>query len=265
VFLAALTRASELRGAFLDEACGGDDELRREVDGLLAAHEAAGGFLSSPIGLDTDGAEEAGAPDAGPQRIGPYQVLDTIAQGGMGTVYRAVRDDDAFRKTVALKLVRGGRHSDYFEQRFRQERQILAGLQHPNIATVLDGGTAEDGQPYLVMEYVAGQPITGFCAAQGMGTRERVALFRTVCGAVQYAHQNLVVHRDIKPANVLVDGQGVPKLLDFGIAKLLASGVERLMSLTGLLFRTVRWRPRGSRVRSAARPGSGAVANTVEA
>ena len=173
VFQAALPRGPELRAAFLDEACGGDGELRREVDSLLAAHEAAGGFLSSPIGLDTDGAEEAGAPDAGPQRIGPYQILDTIAHGGMGTVYRAVRDDDAFRKTVALKLVRGGRHSDYFERRFRQERQILARLQHPNIATVLDGGTAEDGQPYLVMEYVEGQPITGFCAARGMGTRER--------------------------------------------------------------------------------------------
>jgi non-specific serine/threonine protein kinase/serine/threonine-protein kinase len=226
VFQAALTRAPELRRAFLDEACGGDGELRREVDSLLAAHEAAGDFLSSPIGLDLDGAEEGAALDAGPQRIGPYQILDTIARGGMGTVYRAVRDDDAFRKTVALKLVRGGHHSDYFERRFRQERQILAGLQHPNIATVLDGGTAEDGQPYLVMEYVEGQPITDFCTAQGMGTRERVALFRTVCGAVQYAHQNLVVHRDIKPANVLVDAHRAPKLLDFGIAKLLASGVD---------------------------------------
>jgi non-specific serine/threonine protein kinase/serine/threonine-protein kinase len=226
VFQAALTRAPELRRAFLDEACGGDGELRREVDSLLAAHEAAGDFLSSPIGLDLDGAQGGAALDAGPQRIGPYQILDTIARGGMGTVYRAVRDDDAFRKTVALKLVRGERHSDYFERRFRQERQILAGLQHPNIATVLDGGTAEDGQPYLVMEHVEGQPITDFCTAQGMGTRERVALFRTVCGAVQYAHQNLVVHRDIKPANVLVDAHRAPKLLDFGIAKLLASGVD---------------------------------------
>ena len=142
----------------------------------------------------------------------------------MGTVYRAVRDDDAFRKTVALKLVRGGRRSDDFARRFRQERQILARLQHPNIATVLDGGTTADGQPYLVMEYIDGQPITDFCAAHGMGTGARVALFRTVCDAVQYAHQSLVVHRDIKPANVLVDGHGVPKLLDFGIAKLLASG-----------------------------------------
>jgi tetratricopeptide (TPR) repeat protein/tRNA A-37 threonylcarbamoyl transferase component Bud32 len=226
VFAAALTRAPEERVAFLDEACGGDDALRGEVSSLLAAHEAADGFLSRPIGLDTGAAEEADGPDAGPQRIGPYRILDTIAHGGMGTVYRAVRDDDAFRKTVALKLVRAGRHSEYFERRFRQERQILARLQHPNIATVLDGGTNEDGQPWLVMEHVEGQPITDFCAAQGLGSRERVALFRTVCGAVEYAHQNLVVHRDIKPANVLVDGHGVPKLLDFGIAKLLASGVD---------------------------------------
>ena len=232
VFLAALARPPELRGAFLDAACGGDDELRRNVDSLLAAYDAAGSFLSSPIGLDTEGAEDAGAPDAVPQRIGPYRILDTIAHGGMGTVYRAVRDDDAFRKTVALKLVRGGRHSDYFERRFRQERQILARLQHPNIATVLDGGTAEGGQPYLVMEYVEGQPINRFCAAQGLGIRDRLALFRTVCGAVQYAHQNLVIHRDIKPANVLVDGSGVPKLLDFGIAKLLASGVDPDMAPT---------------------------------
>jgi eukaryotic-like serine/threonine-protein kinase len=226
VFAAALTRAPHRRAAYLDQACGADADLRREVDSLLAAHEAASGFLSQPAGLDTDGGEEAGGPEAGPQRIGPYQILDTIAHGGMGTVYRAVRDDDAFRKIVALKLVRGGLHSDAFERRFRQERQILARLQHPNIATVLDGGTSDDGQPWLVMEHVEGQPITSFCAAQGLGARERVSLFRTVCGAVQYAHQNLVVHRDIKPANVLVDGQGVPKLLDFGIAKLLASGVD---------------------------------------
>src|SRR6185436_10901835 len=122
-------------------------------------------------------------------------------------------------------LVRG-RHTHSFERRFRQERHILASLQHPNIATVLDGGTTDDGQPYLVMEYVEGQPITDFCAARRLGTRERLALFRTVCGALQYAHQNLVVHRDIKPANVLVDAHGAAKLLDFGIAKLLASGVE---------------------------------------
>jgi eukaryotic-like serine/threonine-protein kinase len=220
LFQGALARAPESRSAFLDEACGGDEELRREIDDLLAAHDEAGGFLSRPVGLDGD---EAGAPV--PQRIGPYQILDTIAHGGMGTVYRAVRDDDTFRKTVAVKLVRG-RHSDSFERRFRQEREILAQLQHPNIATVLDGGTTQDGQPYLVMEYIDGQPITSFCAAHGMGTMARVTLFRSVCDAVQYAHQNLIVHRDIKPGNVLVDAHGVPKLLDFGIAKLLASGVD---------------------------------------
>jgi non-specific serine/threonine protein kinase/serine/threonine-protein kinase len=225
LFQAALETSAVDRPAFLAGATD-DETLRSEVDRLLAAHDAAEDFLSSPIGFDPQGAEEPGPPDARPSRIGPYQILDTIAQGGMGTVYRAVRDDDAFRKVVALKLVRGGRHSDYFERRFRQERRILAGLQHPNIATVLDGGTAEDGQPYLVMECVEGVAITDFCAAQGMGTRERVALFRTVCGAVQYAHQNLVVHRDIKPANVLVDRHGVPKLLDFGLAKLLASSVD---------------------------------------
>jgi non-specific serine/threonine protein kinase/serine/threonine-protein kinase len=236
VFQAALACAPDARDAFLDEACGSDGALRVAVDRLLAAHDAAGGFLSQPIGLDRDGAEEAVGLDASPQRIGPYQILDTIARGGMGVVYRAVRDDDAFRKTVALKLVRGGRRSEYFQRRFRQERQILARFQHPNVATVLDGGTTEDGQPYLVMEYVEGQPITDFCAARGMGTRERLALFRTVCGAVQYAHQNLVVHRDIKPANVFVDGQGTAKLLDFGIAKLLASGVEPELAPTATVL-----------------------------
>jgi tetratricopeptide (TPR) repeat protein/tRNA A-37 threonylcarbamoyl transferase component Bud32 len=235
LFQAALTRAPAARGAFLDEACGGDGALRREIESLLAAHEEAGGFLSRPIELETEEQEAAGT-GAAPQRIGPYQILDTIAHGGMGTVYRAVRDDDAFRKTVALKLVRGGHRSDSFQRRFRQERQILAGLQHPNIATVLDGGTTEDGQPYLVMEYIDGQPITAFCAERGTGTAARVALFRTVCDAVQYAHQSLVVHRDIKPANVLVDGHGVPKLLDFGIAKLLASGVDADLAPTATVL-----------------------------
>jgi tetratricopeptide (TPR) repeat protein/tRNA A-37 threonylcarbamoyl transferase component Bud32 len=223
LFHAALALAPTERTTFLDEACGGDVDLRHEVESLLEAHGEAGDFLSRPIRPDT--VVEAPAGPAVPQRIGPYQILDTIAQGGMGTVYRAVRDDDAFRKTVALKLVRG-RHSHAFERRFRQEREILARLQHPHIATVLDGGTTGDGQPYLVMEYLDGQPITAFCAARGLGIGARLALFRSVCDAVQYAHENLVIHRDIKPANVLVDGHGVPKLLDFGIAKLLASGVD---------------------------------------
>jgi non-specific serine/threonine protein kinase/serine/threonine-protein kinase len=221
VFQAALDRAPEARAAFLAEACAGDHELRREVESLLAAHDGVGSFLSKPAALE--GPRE---PHVQPHRVGPYRILDAIGHGGMGTVYRAVRDDDAFQKTVALKLVAGGLGSERIERRFRQERQILAHLQHPNIATVLDGGTSEDGQPYLVMEHVQGLPITEYCAARALGTQERLALFRTVCGAVHYAHQNLVVHRDIKPGNVLVDEQGIPKLLDFGIAKLLAAGVD---------------------------------------
>jgi eukaryotic-like serine/threonine-protein kinase len=232
VFLAALELAPERRRAYLDEACADDDELRRLVVELLAAHDAAGSFLSTPIGLGGD------LDPPSPERIGPYQILDTIGRGGMGRVYLAVRDDDSFEKTVALKLVRGGRTSDDFERRFRQERQILAGLQHANIATLLDGGTAEDGQPYLVMEYVKGRPITERCQALAMTTRQRVALFRAVCGAVQYAHQNLVVHRDIKPANVLVDDHGVPKLLDFGIAKLLGTAAEPAPTATVLPLMT---------------------------
>jgi len=169
VFQAALTRAPTTRKAFLDEACAGDTDRRQEVEALLASHDDAGVFLSGPAALDMGNREQADEPRPVPQRIGPYLVLDTIAHGGMGTVFRAMRDDDAFRKTVALKLVRGGRGSEYVERRFRQERQILARLQHPNIATVFDGGTLDDGQPYLVMEHVEGRPITEFCAAGASG------------------------------------------------------------------------------------------------
>jgi serine/threonine protein kinase len=139
----------------------------------------------------------------------------------MGTVYRAVRDDDAFRKEVALKVVQRGLTSEYHRERFRQERQILAALDHPNVARLLDGGTTEDGRPYLVMEAVSGEPIDSYCARGNLALRERLELFRLVCAAVQYAHQNLIVHRDLKPANILVTLEGSPKLLDFGIAKLL--------------------------------------------
>jgi non-specific serine/threonine protein kinase/serine/threonine-protein kinase len=224
VFQEALTRPPDARAAFLDEACEADAELRREVESLLASHEEAGRFLSAPAPLGAASAEWAGS--AARTRVGPYRVLDVIAHGGMGTVYRAVRDDDAFEKTVALKLVRGGATSEYTERRFRQERRILARLQHPNIATILDGGATAEGQPYLVMEHVEGRPITTYCDERGLDTRDRLALFGKVCAAVQYAHQNLVVHRDLKPDNVLVTADGTPKLLDFGIAKLLAVGVD---------------------------------------
>jgi eukaryotic-like serine/threonine-protein kinase len=234
IFQEAVTRAPAARSAFLDEACARDAELRGEVESLLEAHQEAGGFLSQPASLENNSAEPAALSEG--RRLGTYRVLGVIAHGGMGTVYRAVRDDDTFQKTVALKLVRAGAASPYVEQRFRQERHILARLQHPNIAAILDGGTTDEGHPYLVMEHVSGRPLTTYCDDQGLGTRERLTMFGSVCGAVQYAHQNLVVHRDLKPDNILVTADGTPKLLDFGIAKLLAAGVDPDLAPTSTLL-----------------------------
>lgn len=166
--------------------------------------------------MDIDQIRQAG------DSIGPYRILDVISSGGMGTVYRAVRSDREYRQTVALKLIKRGMDTELIVRRFRNERQILATLQHPNIAALLDGGTAPDGRPYLVMEYVEGKPITAFADEHCLTIDARLELFRTVCSAVEYAHQNLVVHRDLKPNNIFVTAEGIPKLLDFGIAKLLA-------------------------------------------
>jgi serine/threonine protein kinase len=218
LFQDALERPPAERAAFLAAACGEDLALRSELESLLAAHDAAGPFIEGGARIESIPAPED--PVLG-QRVGPYRVLSEIGRGGMGTVYRAIRDDDAFRKEVALKIVQGGLGSEYQRERFRQERQILATLDHPGVARLLDGGATEDGRPYLVMELVAGEPIDVYCARRGLAVRERLALFRQVCAAVQYAHQNLVVHRDLKPSNILVTADGAPKLLDFGIAKLL--------------------------------------------
>jgi tetratricopeptide (TPR) repeat protein len=227
VFQQALECPLGTRRAFLDKACAGDPTLRGDVESLLASHAASEGFLSQPgfIGVPS---VEAGADGVGdePRRVGRYRILGLAGRGGMGTVYRAVRDDDTFQKTVALKLVRAAARTDLIEWRFRQERQIVARLQHPNIAGVFDGGTFTDGRPYLVMELVEGLPITEYCDTRGLDVRARIEILRTVCGAVHYAHQNVVIHRDLKPGNILVTSEGVPKLLDFGIAKLLASGVD---------------------------------------
>jgi len=165
---------------------------------------------------------EPGAPgdDVGP-RVGTYRLVRELGQGGMGAVYLAVRDDDAFHKRVAVKVLKRGMDTEAIVRRFRTERQILAGLDHPNIARLLDGGTTADGRPYLVMEYVDGAPLVEFAESRQLDTTARLDLFLQVAAAVQYAHQNLVIHRDLKPANVLVTHDGVPKLLDFGIAKLL--------------------------------------------
>src|SRR6202035_3027390 len=171
-------------------------------------------------------------------RIGPYQIVEEIGHGGMGTVYRAVRADDQYRKQVAIKVVRGGLGDEFRVHRFRAERQILANLDHPNIARLLDGGATADGRPYVVMEYIEGRPIDQYCDDAKLPVSERLKLFRTVCSAVAYAHQRLVIHRDIKPANILVTKEGEAKLLDFGIAKILdpeEAGVDQTVTVMRLM------------------------------
>jgi eukaryotic-like serine/threonine-protein kinase len=213
------------RTQYLDQACGSDLALRKELERLLVAEQNAGPeFLSEPVIseeliLDLPQHTEAWIG----RRLGSYQIAEEIGSGGMGEVYRAVRADDEYRKEVAIKLVRSGQDSNFVLNRFKNERQILASLDHPNIARLLDGGTTEEGVPYFVMELIEGQRIDEYCNARRLATTERLELFLRVCSAVQYAHQRLIIHRDIKPGNILVTADGVPKLLDFGIAKLLES------------------------------------------
>ena len=224
VLLETLELPAPERAGFLEHSCVDDPALRSEVSSLLASAEEAGDFLEVPAGGAVPGDEEDEEPRRG--GIGPYRVDRLIGRGGMGHVYLAVRADEQYTKRVAIKVVKRGTDTDFVLGRFRRERQILAGLDHPNIARLLDGGNTNDGLPYFVMDYVEGEPITAFCARRGLSVSGRLALFRTVCGAVQFAHQNLVVHRDLKPANILVTAEGVPKLLDFGIAKLLNPDLE---------------------------------------
>jgi eukaryotic-like serine/threonine-protein kinase len=222
----ALEVAPEERTAFLEKACGSDLEIRRQAANLVESYDRADSFLERAA--ESGACEVLGpaAPTEG-ERIGAYQITGTIGHGGMGTVYCARRVDDQFNQTVAIKVLRAGiGQSAELETRFRAERQILARLAHPNIARLLDGGITASGLPYLVMEYIQGSTIDTFSQNSALGVSERVDLFREVCSAVQYAHQNLIVHRDIKPANIMVTADGTPKLLDFGIAKLLTDDAD---------------------------------------
>ena len=226
IFDAATRCESNRRTALLDRSCGGDAELRAAVESLLGATDAPPGFLEPPIeGGAVNLAVEAAQILPVGRRIGPYEVTGVIASGGMGTVYRGVRADGAFDREVAVKVIKPGMATEEMLRRFRREQQALADLDHPYIARLLDGGTTDgepDGDPYLVMEYIDGVPINRYCDEHGLSVAERLALFRNVCSAVHYAHQNLLVHRDLKPTNILVTQSGEPKLLDFGIAKLLS-------------------------------------------
>ena len=181
---------------------------------------------------------DANEPNLEGSAIGNYRVIEKIGSGGMGSVYRGERADGAFERQVAIKVVKQGMNTEAVATRFQQERAILARLDHANIAGVLDGGITEDGRPYFIMEYVDGEPITDYCDSQGLNVNERLRIFKDVCLAVQYAHQNLVVHRDLKPSNILVSASGVPKLLDFGIAKLLEQNNDAELTQTGVLLAT---------------------------
>jgi len=210
--------------------CARDEELRREVESLLASHDEAE-FLNTPAAelgqalglLDDSSGEYPRIP-----RVGPYQLEKRIGRGGMGSVWLASRFDHEYERKVAVKMVKRGMDTDEILRRFRMERQVLAGLDHPNIARLIDGGSTPDGLPYLVMEYVQGTRIDDYCESHKSPISDRLKLFRNVCAAVQYAHSNLVVHRDIKASNILVTGERVPKLLDFGIAKLIHSEFSTL-------------------------------------
>ena len=220
LFYAVLELEPQDRSGFLDQACGSNPEFKRQVESLLAAITKTSGLLERPIADAAQSLEMANVVTG--QRLGAYEILRLIGAGGMGTVYLASRADDLYEKRVAIKLARARLVGDAsMLSRFRSERQILANLDHPNIGRLLDGGITSSGIPFLVMEYVAGVPIDIFCQSKQLNTAERLRIFCSVCSAVEFAHQHLVVHRDIKPANILVSAEGVPKLLDFGIAKLL--------------------------------------------
>lgn len=235
----ALELDSGARTAYVQRACAGDDGLRAAVERLLAADRDSGGFLEQPA--DAYLSDVLPDPDALPPGtlVGPYRVIRELGHGGMGLVYLAERADGQFEQQVALKLVRTGLLGEEVQRRFLSERRILARLDHPNIAHLVDGGLAANGRPWFAMEYVDGAPLVDWCDQRRLGVLERIRLFTDVCEAVRHAHQKLLVHRDIKPSNILVTGEGRVKLLDFGIAKLLDdTDEEQGTTRTGLRLLT---------------------------
>jgi serine/threonine protein kinase len=229
------------RDAFLTGACDGDEPLRREIEALLESDRAVEDFIADPPArLVADAFGSSPDPSEAGRMIGQYKLLDCIGTGGMGAVYLAERADQQFQMQVAIKLIKRGMDTDSVLRRFQHERQILASLEHPNIARLLDGGTTGDGVPYFVMEYIEGHRIDRYAEEHQLPISERLELFRQVCGAVSYAHQHLVVHRDLKPSNILVTSAGVPKLLDFGIAKIIQpnDSAETLLTITAVPIMT---------------------------
>ena len=238
VFLAALDQPVETREKFVENACGGDDPLRQEVISMLRSHEETGNFLEIPAYQQNAEllVEQEGALKVGEQ-LGDYRILSLLGEGGMGEVYLA--EDLSLGRKVALKLVRPGFGGTNLVRQFQREERILAGLTHPNIARLYGGAVSPAGVPYFVMEYVEGERLDSYCDLRRLGLRERLALFRKICAAVSYAHQHLIIHRDLKPANIRVTADGEPKLLDFGIAKLLdtesAAAPEQTVTITNAM------------------------------
>ena len=231
----ALSRSGPDRDRFVADACAGDDDLLAEVRSLLREIDEGPDFLETPVGRVVDAA--SWVPREEEQAyLGGYKVLRPLGRGGMGQVLLAVREEP--RQYVAIKLVRRGLDTDDVVRRFHTEGRILAALSHPNIATLLDVGADERGRPFLVMEYVDGVPVDEYCDALRLSIPERIRLFQVVCSAVQYAHQSLVLHRDLKPGNILVTRDGVPKLLDFGIGKILEPSEDERLTLTDSRFFT---------------------------
>lgn len=233
LFAAALQVPAAHRAAFLQLECPDDELLRAEVESLLANDGC-----DQALALTFEAAAAAILDDSiAGRRVGPYRIVSELGRGGMGAVYLAVRDDDVYRKQVAVKLVRRGMDTAAALERFRYERQILANLDHPFIARLLDGGATAEHAPFLVMEYIDGKPIDVYCRDAALSVEERCRLMLRVCDGVAYAHQNLVVHRDLKPSNILVTAEGTAKLLDFGVAKILDSGPDPVV--TGLAQRAL--------------------------
>src|SRR5215469_1882389 len=219
LFHEAVDLAPEARAAFLGNACGEDKELYCEIESLLACSDITPSVLAEPVQVIAGEMIRGGRQG---QRIGPYRLIRLLGRGGMGVVFLAERADGQYSQQVAIKLmsaVLSG--SPDMLIRFRAERQILARLEHPNIARLLDGGITDDGQSYLVIEYVDGDTLGEYCRRVQPSLNARLELFLQICDAVEYAHRYLVIHRDLKPANILVTANGTPKLLDFGLARLL--------------------------------------------
>jgi serine/threonine-protein kinase len=236
LFRTVIDRPEVERDIFLTYVCKGDEDLRREVLSLLA-RDTAEDFILNPIGGVALSLTAEPKDDLTGERIGPYLITRLIGCGGMGTVYEADRDDEQFRQQAAIKIIKRGMDTDFVRDRFLRERQILASLDHPHIARLFDGGTTPCGLPYFVMEFVSGDPITAYCRDHRLSVNDKLRLFRKVCSAVQHAHQKLIVHRDLKPSNILITEDGEPKLLDFGIAKLLSSDVGEARTQTETAMR----------------------------